>query len=435
MAGWMLVAALLLACHTRLAPRFFLFASFGLYFLYFGQLFCDSKHGGHGSLLMPSVLLLLALSGGPNGSPWSLVFIKIFIGVVYFAGGVSKLVVSFLFGQRWCGSTMQAYVFDAMWSRPHRFKLVRKLQVLLLTRWWACTGLALGGLVFELGFLPAVLLGGRLGAAVAAAVALGFHVGVDVLQGLDFMPFWCPVFWAFLPDLQGLLYGLESQPEEAWTAILMQGFQEEPCRWLMSAAYVGLQVLTALFFMDLGDREVLPLTCCPMFAMPRNLFGKEVRGGLLCDFDLRHGGHIDFSYNYLPWLVELCITEKELARIPDRCVLWMSSRNCHPLLRDRFQAEFLDKELLVCANYPASAELLRRVADLVSTLEEADAGDWSNPERVTEVLSMQAECQALFADGQPQPLQGRRQALEEKEEFLQAPKKVDSETWLTALFS
>ena len=32
-----------------------------------------SKHGGHGALLLPSVLLLLALSGGPLGSPWSLV--------------------------------------------------------------------------------------------------------------------------------------------------------------------------------------------------------------------------------------------------------------------------------------------------------------------------------------------------------------------------
>lgn len=32
-----------------------------------------SKHGGHGALLLPSVLLLLALSGGPQGSPWSLV--------------------------------------------------------------------------------------------------------------------------------------------------------------------------------------------------------------------------------------------------------------------------------------------------------------------------------------------------------------------------
>lgn len=39
MVGWLLVVSLLLACHSHLAPRFFLFASFGLYFLYFGQLF------------------------------------------------------------------------------------------------------------------------------------------------------------------------------------------------------------------------------------------------------------------------------------------------------------------------------------------------------------------------------------------------------------
>jgi len=135
--GWTLVATLLLACDTALAPRFFLFASLGLYFLYFGQLFCESKHGGHGSLLMPSVILLLALSGGPEGSPWSLVFIKVFLGVIYFAGGISKLLVSALFGKPWCGATMQAYVFDAMWSRPHPWQIVRGLQRWLLLRWWA----------------------------------------------------------------------------------------------------------------------------------------------------------------------------------------------------------------------------------------------------------------------------------------------------------
>ena len=66
----------------------------------------------------------------------------------------------------------------------------------------------------------------------AGAVAFSFHLGVDLLQverssftsfgccvmpprehqplqpeGLDFKPFWCPVFWVFLPDVQALWHG------------------------------------------------------------------------------------------------------------------------------------------------------------------------------------------------------------------------------------
>ena len=70
------------------------------------------------------------------------VFIKLFLGVVYFAGAVSKVVVPCVFRRPWLGSTMQAYILDAMWSRPHSWGLVQKLQLMLLQRWWLCTSMA-----------------------------------------------------------------------------------------------------------------------------------------------------------------------------------------------------------------------------------------------------------------------------------------------------
>merc|ERR1711924_361481 len=111
---------------------------------------------------------------------------------------------------------------------PHRWSIVRSLQREPLVRWWACSALAVGGLLFEFGFLPLVLLGGREGSVLAAVVAFGFHTGVNLLQGLDFMPFWCPVFWAFLPDLLGLLSGRPATPDETWHATVARGFEEEP---------------------------------------------------------------------------------------------------------------------------------------------------------------------------------------------------------------
>ena len=46
------------------------------------------------------------------------------------------------------------------------------------------------------------------------------------------------------------------------------------------AMYLVLQVVVAIRFMDCREgMECLPLTCCPMFAVPRNIFDDELRGG------------------------------------------------------------------------------------------------------------------------------------------------------------
>ena len=103
--------------------------------------------------------------------------------------------------------------------------------------------------------------------------------------------------------------GQEMLSNETWTAVLAQGFLEEPCRWIMSglassreqrpaqlvalavffspfirgATYLLLQVVVAVRFMDCREgMECLPLTCCPMFAVPRNVFQDELRGGATC---------------------------------------------------------------------------------------------------------------------------------------------------------
>lgn len=123
------------------------------------------------------------------------------------------------------------------------------------------------GLAFEFAWLPMVMFGGRLGSVLtlaeiqsylisfcqsewarlskqsplccaevlAGAIAFSFHLGVDLLQapcfkpegsrvqyrmssaictaeGLDFKPFWCPVFWVFLPDVQALWHGQARNP-------------------------------------------------------------------------------------------------------------------------------------------------------------------------------------------------------------------------------
>jgi hypothetical protein len=135
-----------------------------------------------------------------------------------------------------------------------------------------------------------------------------------------------------------------------------------------------------------------------MFALPRNLFGKEMRGGLMMDADLRNGGHIDFAYNYLPWQAEqhLPLTEEHLRKMPGRVIVWMSTRHCNEYLAKLFRKEYLDQDLLICANFEVEPKLLGRIADTIRLLEEAEPDDWACRQKVAQVLGLQAECLALF---------------------------------------
>mmetsp|Transcript_63 Transcript_63/g.126 ORF Transcript_63/g.126 Transcript_63/m.126 type:complete len:542 (-) Transcript_63:350-1975(-) len=393
--GWCLVGSILLACHPGLAPRFFLFLSIPLYFLYFGQLFCESKHGGHGSLLLPSVFLLLALSGGPRSTPWSLVYVKIFLGIIYVAGALSKLGVSVWFGQRWCGSTMQAYLIDAMWSRPHRRSWVRAIQGFCVKRWYICSFLALSGLGFELCWLPVYMLGGHWGATIAGAVAFSFHLGVDVLQGLDFKPFWCPIFWVFLPDVQAILTGV---PEAPWTEVVAQGFEEEPFRSSLSALYLLVQIVVSLGFFDIQDKECLPFTCCPMFALPRNMFGDETRAGVMTDFNLRDGGWMDMAYNFSPWHKKMPLDQASMNELPGKMMVWMNSEKYSDVIAHFLREEALGQELLMQANFEVSPKLSEAISQFLKFLGDCNAEDWANSEKVQEALDMQEHCQQLFRE-------------------------------------
>merc|ERR1712048_1268242 len=140
--------------------------------------------------------------------------------------------------------------------------------------------------------------------------------------------------------------------------------------------------VVAVFLMDLRGKDCLPFTCCPMFAVPRNIFGDEVRGGILADFNLRDGGYVDFMYNFFPWNVFLPLDKEALSQMPGRVLLWMSTNHCHPLLQRLLKPECQGKDLLVCANFEVGEALWKKLEELVQTLEASKAQDWAGPAKM-----------------------------------------------------
>ena len=278
---------------------------------------------GHGSILIPSMLFLLACSPSldhevQSRSEWPLTLIRIYLASGYFSSGMCKLSRA-RFGKFWgMGPTLQYYIFDALWSRPAG-PTVRRIQETAITAPRIMTFLATSSMFFEIGFISAPF--SDMMSVFFGLNGLAFHAGIMLFQvlplphavaptaatnrhhrppltahlppraqGLDFCTWWSPALLAFV-------VGVPSA--EPWRAIL-NGWQLEPY-FLPAAIYTSLQVLTTATLRDFWLDDVLPLSCRPMFMLPRNLFDAWPKWWTMTDAPLNGSTRASGAMEPLYW--------------------------------------------------------------------------------------------------------------------------------------
>ena len=206
-----------------------------LYFFYFTQLYAEATTSGHGPILIPSVLFLLCCSPSldrevQSRSEWPLQLIRIYLASGYFSSGMCKLLCGARFGRFWGkGTTLQMYIFDSMWSRPAGSRIYAA-QCWLLRRPRLATILACGSIAFETGFLLAPF-SDELGVLFGLNGFL-FHIGIYLLQGLDFVTWWMPALLVYVIGVPS------NEPLHA----LLNGWENEPFFFVPAAIYTAMQV-------------------------------------------------------------------------------------------------------------------------------------------------------------------------------------------------
>eukprot|EP01047_Picozoa_sp_COSAG01_P009687 COSAG01_NODE_401_length_17529_cov_47.865806_3_plen_341_part_00 len=198
------------------------------YHLYFSQLYCEAHVGAHVTALVPPALLLLALCpalDGPGADPdaastaastaaFTCWLMKIVLTSAYCSAGLCKIthsVRNLAAGRSsWCsGSTLQYFIFEALYlsdvSTHSSFGLptpfshamqrlhVRYPRLLLLPASFAAVA-------FET-FAPLVLCTPAHYISVPFGIAgVAFHYGIALLQNIDFVSWWGPVYAFLLAD-------------------------------------------------------------------------------------------------------------------------------------------------------------------------------------------------------------------------------------------
>lgn len=117
-------------------------------------------------------------STAPERDAAAVALLRLYPGLVYFQAGLSKLLRG---GLAWAttGSTLTGY--SRMIGTDLGRRLARSKPLMIGSSWVT--------ILFELGYLPAMLIAGRRH-GVLAAVATGFHLGTDAVLGISFWHLW-----------------------------------------------------------------------------------------------------------------------------------------------------------------------------------------------------------------------------------------------------
>mmetsp|Transcript_55157 Transcript_55157/g.129134 ORF Transcript_55157/g.129134 Transcript_55157/m.129134 type:complete len:521 (+) Transcript_55157:100-1662(+) len=403
-----LIACLVLACFDALAPRFFLWSAFGLYFCYFTQLFCESKAGGHSTVMIPTVLFTLAVAGPNRGSTWPLEVLKFTLAVCYCASGLCKLGGSIYFKRFWgSGATLQCYLFEAMWSRPGKHPLTKAAQRFLLCSPWLCGALGVGSLIFEAGF-PAILLMPRWASILLGLVgSVAFHGGIELLMGLDFLSYWCPVLPVFAAQDIGMIFGKGSisagseilaslsQPTSSLETLVAE-FANEPLAMSIVGLYLLAHMMVSFTFRDILGEEKLPLSCCPMFFFPRNLFSYTPKLFCMAGANFRKGGVIDCSWMYNPAFVSpFELTVKEMKEVSYPILTFGTLTPMPDCLAFRVKPEYRNLPFVIFTNTEVPADLKALLEEVMKEITTDDGDAWRH-EKLERVANLQEECRRRF---------------------------------------
>jgi len=119
---------------------------------------------------------------------------------------------------------------------------------------------------------------------------------------------------------------------EPWRAIL-NGWQLEPYFFLPAAIYTSLQVLTAVTLRDFWLDDVLPLSCCPMFMLPRNPFDAWPKWWTMTDAPLNGSTRASGAMEPLYWSPASPVfemPETDAPKLPQKVLWFGATTDCPP---------------------------------------------------------------------------------------------------------
>jgi hypothetical protein len=381
--------------NSVLATRMFLGGALVMYVLYFSQLFCESRAGGHSTIIIPLVLihLICASEGSHHLVAWSILLLKLHIACCYFSAGYGKIITSIYFGKFWGSGKAQQYMFfESMWSRPGG-KVSRWLQEFAFRRLWLNAFMATFTLIFQLS-VPLAVLDLRI-SWFFFLLSFKFHASVLITTNISFMPYWVPSLLIFLfPHGAAPFDG----PLESAQFALSGAWQTNAIGFSCICVYLLAQAIVSLGVIDLIYGDILPLSCEPMFVLPRSINDQWPKLFVLTTANCREAGHLEpyvhCSFNPVSKIFPL--DKEAMMNLPAKTLIFMTLNEIAPEVVDFLQKDVKPTPCFVWSNVAVDEATMKNYREIAEILNNVDEPAWSDAKKLDRLIDLQSQCAAAF---------------------------------------
>jgi len=371
--------------------RMFLFGALVMYILYFSQLFCESRAGGHSTIIIPLVLIHLICAG--EAGHWSVLLLKLHIAFCYFSAGYGKIVGSVYFGTFWGNGGAQQYLFwESLWSRAGGI-FSRTIQEFMFRRLWLNRCLASFTLLFQLS-VPLAILDLRL-SWFFFVLSFGFHASVLVTTNISFMPYWVPALLIFVfPHGAAPFDGCWASASFALTGAM----EASPIGFCVVCFYLLVQAVVTFGLIDLTYGDVLPISCEPMFVLPRSINDQWPKLFIMTTANCREAGHLEpyvhCSFNPVSKIFPM--DEKAMMSLPSRTLIFMTLNSIPPEVADLVQEDVKPTPFFVWSNVSVDKETMEMFAEIADILNDAEHPACRNSQKLEKLLELRRKVRASF---------------------------------------
>ncbi|CAJ1405036.1 unnamed protein product [Effrenium voratum] len=293
------------------------------------------------------MLLWMYLTLAPD-LPEALASFQVHICSIYAMSVVQKCFCSAWRGRSWARWSPHGFLWKSMWAKPY----FPSLQRFLFLRPAVAHYLGWASLLLELGPLLA-LVASRWLQRCAYGGLMAMHLGVLLVQGIDYVSYWTP----------SLLVGL----------LCFEPLSVLSSAWAVSGVWPMLTLLGAQLLFALGTAEnfninLPPLMSCPMFVTVARLDdGCHQHYVMTADGEVPYE-RIEWMYPFVRAEYGMALTKSDVAHFPMPFVAfgWGGSLEGAPRLLHRFFRRFRGFYLISNVHLPRSlqSQLRSIVVDL-----------------------------------------------------------------------
>jgi len=269
---------------------------------------------------------------------------------------------------------------------PALAPLATAIQRAFVTRTRLLTLMATSALVIETA--APLALHSDVSALLFGSAVMGFHIGVGLLQQLDFLSLWAPALLVFIVPLR----------RSSW-ASLADGFAD-------AGFYPALGVTAVQICCVIARHDgCLPFSCVPMFKLPRRIDDCLPKSAIITPFppvvNDAHGARLPKTPEPYYWAptTEGGMTAADLAKLW-RPTLWFgttanAAQFSSVFWRESLGAEWAGKEHYIVSNFERDARLEAALHAMLA-FWKATSGAPPAVDRIRVALALQAECISAF---------------------------------------